>query len=104
MQNYVVWQDSRLDLQVETDEDDAVSVTIALKEGENTHEFTQPFVDNIADFQSEEGIPSLEVGVYDYMLYVNYATGLPVAFPDPNDCDGDCDLPTITICEAIEVS
>lgn len=106
MDNMTVWKDARFDLQqVVVEYDDVVSVTIALQDVDgNNYEFTQPVVNLIADFQSEVGIPSLPVGEYTYMVYENYATGLPAAYPDPENCDGECDLPTITICEAIEVS
>lgn len=104
MDDVTAWKNARFDFQIVTEEADAVSATLVLKDEDNTYEFTQPFVDLVADFQSEVGITALPVADYDYMVYENYATGLPVAFPDPDNCDGECDLPTITICEAIEVS
>ena len=104
MDNLTAWQNARLDLQFYAEDDDALSATLVLKNGDTTYEFTQPFVDKIADFQSEVGITALPVGVYDYMVYEHYDSGLPAAYPDPRNCDGECDLPTITICEAIEVS
>lgn len=105
MQDLIVYKDSRLDLQITQDETDSVSMTMALKDtSDNTYEFTVAFVDGVADFQSEVGIPTLPVGVYEYMLYENFDTGLPIAYPDPSNCEGDCVLPTLTICESIEVS
>lgn len=105
MENLTVWHNARLDLQFVVEEDDVESITIALQDSDdNNYEFTQPVVDNVADFQSEDGIPSLPVGEYTYMVYENYDEGLPAAYPDPDNCDGECDLPTITICEAVEVS
>lgn len=105
MEDLTVWKNARFDFQLVAEDEDTVSATITLKDSaDNTYEFTQPFVDLVADFQSETGIPSLPVGVYEYMLYENYADGLPIAYPDPDNCIGDCELPTLTICEAIEVS
>lgn len=101
MKDFSIWQGGRLDLQVVTDLGEAVSATIVLinSDGEE-FEFTEPFVDLVADFQDVEGIAELPAGVYEYRVEENYASGLPEIFPDPNNCDGECELPTITICEA----
>lgn len=44
------------------------------------------------------------VGDYSMLYTVNYEDGTVAKFPAPTgDCEGDdCDLPTLTICEAID--
>lgn len=100
MNNMVAWQNTRLDFQFVAEDDDSVSATLVMIDSEdNAYEFTVPFVDKIADFQSEEGITALPAGVYDYIVYENFSEGLPIAYPDPDKCNGECELPTITICD-----
>lgn len=102
--DYIVWKGSRFDFQVTTDEEDAVSITLALKDADdNNFEFTEPVVDGVADFQDSD-VTDLAAAEYEYQIYENYATGNPTIFPDTDKCEGECELPTITICEAIEVS
>lgn len=99
MNDMTAWQNTRLDFQLVSEDDDSVSATLVMIDSEdNAYEFTEQFVNKIADFQSESGITALPEGVYSYIVYENFSEGLPIAYPDPNDCDGECELPTITIC------
>jgi hypothetical protein len=43
----------------------------------------------------------LPTGEYTYMLIVTYADGTIEKLPNTEACDGDCSLPTLTICESI---
>lgn len=45
----------------------------------------------------------LLIGVYDYMFSVEYTDGFIAKIPDPNECEDECELPTLTICDANDV-
>lgn len=40
---------------------------------------------------------------YEYMLVIEYNDGFIEKLPDAADCEDDCDLPTLSICEAIDL-
>lgn len=42
------------------------------------------------------------VGDYKYMYWITDTEGNRYPIPDANDCEGDCELPKFTICEALE--
>ena len=42
---------------------------------------------------------TLPVGEYEYMLTITYSDGVIDKLPDPQNCDGDCSLPALNICE-----
>lgn len=45
----------------------------------------------------------LDVGEYKYMYVITYPDDIVRKLPDVSNCEGDCTLPTLTICESIEV-
>lgn len=56
--------------------------------------------DGVAAFQFDS--PDTDVvGEYEYQINENFASGSPDIYPTA-DCDGDCDFPTLEICESIE--
>jgi hypothetical protein len=106
MKTFKVREGGRLNLQVQTDSDDAVSATLILRSEEGTvYELPdQPFIDKVADFQDITEIADLLVGEYDMQINENYDEGLPSKFPNPDQCDGDeCEFLTLVICDAIDV-
>lgn len=62
---------------------------------------TEPYdEDGVAFF--DIGSPETdEVGVYDYQINENFTLGSPDIYPDPTGCEGDCEFPTVTICESL---
>lgn len=40
------------------------------------------------------------LGTYNYLIIVTYSDGNIDKLPDPDECDGDCELPELIICEA----
>ena len=103
MDSFKIKQGARLDLQVESQDTTSVSATLIIKPVDgNAVEFTEPFVDGIADFTNVDEISNLAVGVYEYQLNENYESGQPDKYPDPGNCDGDCTFPTIEICESLD--
>lgn len=103
MNNYNIRQGETLSLSIEAT--DASSATVTLR-GQNTGTLiakTGTFVDGTADVSLDPD-DTLIVDTYDYMITVTYDNGDIKKFPDA-DCDGDnCDFPTITICEALDIS
>lgn len=105
MESYKIRKGSRLDLQVEAPDENSVSATILLRstvEGSSVIEFTEPFVDKIADFVNVEGISDLDIGLYDVQINENYATGQPDKYPSADDCNGECEYLILEICESLD--
>lgn len=103
MDSFKVKQGSRFDFAVETDDSEAQSATLVLRDDNDTvYEFTEPFSDNLAYFGDREDITTLPTGVYEYQINENHESGLPDKLPNPDNCTGDCEFPTITICESLD--
>lgn len=46
----------------------------------------------------------LDLGDYQYMLQITYEDGTIQKLPDADNCESaDCELPTLTICKALDV-
>lgn len=105
MDSYKIKQGSRLDLQVVAEDDTSVSATIILRsqvENSSPIEFTEPFVDKVADFINVAGISELPVGFYDLQINENYSSGLPDKYPNDDDCDDECGYLILQICESLD--
>lgn len=105
MEEFKIKKGSRLDLQVVAQDTTSVSATIILRsqvEGSSPVEFTENFVNLIADFVNVEAISDLDVGFYDVQINENYATGQPDKYPNSDDCDGDCTFLVLQICESLD--
>lgn len=91
----------RLSFTVEMADPSAVSATFIMQNETVLVEITENYDDDgIAYF--DIGSPDTDVvGVYNYQVNENFATGDPDIYPSMNDCDGDCDFPTIEICESL---
>lgn len=79
----------------------AVSVTLIMYEEatEEQYRFTSAYD---ADGEALLYIEDVPVGVYEYQVNENYASGDPSIYPDPDDCtDDSCNLPTIEVCYSI---
>lgn len=104
MKDLEVRQGGRLPLQVKQGDETSVSVTIFLRNQDTAAiiQKTADFVDGVANLLLD-GDDTRVVGVYDYQVNENFATGDPLKYPDPNDCeDEECTFPTITVCEALD--
>ena len=40
------------------------------------------------------------LGIYNYLIIITYSDGSIDKLPDPDECDGDCELPELIICGA----
>lgn len=91
-------QGARLNFTVERAEPEAVSATFLAKSGTTTITQTVVYANGIAPFEIED---TDVIGVYEYQVMENFATGSPDIYPNQDDCDGDCDLPTLEICKSL---
>jgi len=99
MENLVIRQGETLELSVKTDDDSATTVQLlATKEGSTFIDKTEPFVNRVAVLRTNDTI--IPLGEYEYSLTVVYSDGFIDELPDTQDCEGDCDFPTLTICKS----
>lgn len=93
---------ARLSFSVEQADESSVSATFIAQNDDATISDTVAYVDGVANFTF--GSPDTDtVGVYEYQINENFASGSPDIYPNTDDCDGDCDLPTLEICESLSV-
>lgn len=95
-------QGSQLQLEITRGDDEAISATVIFKEQTTGTEITETesYVDGVANIVFD-GLKTGEVGVYDMQVNENFTAESPLKYPDA-DCDGDCDFPTLTICESLD--
>ncbi len=90
----------RLGFTVTQADESSVSATFIMQSDTDTVQVTEDYVDGVASFSIES--PGTDVvGTYEYQINENFATGSPDIYPSGDDCDGDCDLPTVEICESL---
>jgi hypothetical protein len=96
-----VRQGGRLTFTITRADAEAISATfIAQLGGVIINETVNYDADGLAYF--EIGSPDTDVvGEYQYQINENFATGSPDIYPNSDDCDGDCDLPILEICESL---
>lgn len=91
-------QGARLDFTVERADPEAVSATFLAQSGTTTLTDTVEYVNGVAAFQFDN---TDVIGVYEYQVMENFATGNPDIYPNQDECDGDCELPTLEICKSL---
>lgn len=103
MDNLKIRAGARLSFTVERADNEAVSATfIAANEDLIISETVEYNSEGKAAFQFDS--PETDVvGVYEYQVNENFESGSPDIYPSADDCDGDCDLPTLEICESLEI-
>lgn len=91
----------RLSFTVERADPEAVSVTFIAQMGAVIIEVTESYdSEGLAYF--DIGSPDTDiVGLYEYQINENFANGDTDIYPSQDGCDGDCDLPTLEICESL---
>lgn len=112
MNDETIWQGSTYESTITDTELTADTVQLTLKNTET--DYIIPV--DLVDFETQE-VKGVDVriatiyvndtdvvGDYSILYTVNYTDGTTAKFPAPKDeCEGeDCDLPTLTICEAID--
>lgn len=108
MDNLQIRQGETLTLNIESDDATADTVRLVVRKLNET-----PIIDEIANFATvdEKRVAVIETSdtnhpadTYLYMLTITYADGTIKKLPDASACEeGDCDLPELTICAAIDL-
>lgn len=89
-----------LEYPVEADDESAVSVRLLATndDGDSIFDLTEPFVDGEATLRTDETFVPL--GAYEFTLTVTYSDDVVDILPDPDGCDGECELPILTVCKS----
>jgi len=98
MEDFTVRRGEIFDFGVVADDLSAVSVQfIASKNNVVYVDETETFNDD-GEATIRIDTNDLPLGDYLYSLTITYSDGTVDILPDPEDCDGDCDLPVFTVC------
>lgn len=92
---------ARLNFTVEQADSESISATFLAVFEDNTITDTVDYVNGKAVFDFNAPDTSI-VGVYSYQVSENFTSGSPDIYPNLDGCDGDCDFPTLEICESLE--
>ena len=104
METLSVRRGETLTLTIYADDDDAQTATLTVAEDGSM------VLSESASFNDVDGkrvavieilSVDLSVGDYQYQLGVAYEGGITDILPDPDGCEGDCDLPTFKVCTSI---
>lgn len=107
MDDLRIRQGETLEITVTSDELNATSVRFVARKGDAT-----PIIDETELFTTVDGerVATIStndtnhaVDEYEYMLTITYDDGFVDKLPDASQCDDDCDLPILAICEAIDL-
>lgn len=92
-------QGETLQIPIEADDNTAVSVRFQVFKGTTVYiDVTETFVDGKATVFTND--TNIAIDEYQYMLTVTYSDGTIDILPDPEMCeDGDCTLPTFSVCQ-----
>lgn len=96
-------QGARLTFTVDRADPTAESATFIMQHTETGLVINQTAnynMEGVAVFTFEASDTEL-VGVYEYQIEENFSSGSPDIYPNFDNCDGDCDLPTLEICESL---
>lgn len=107
MDTLKIRQGETLSIKIESEDESAVTARfISRKENET------PVIDVVASFAAVDGkwVAMIEttdtnkpVGDYLYSVVLTFLDDTIDKLPDPDECEGDCDFPTLTICEALDL-
>lgn len=99
--NMKIRQGGRLNFNINRADPEAVSATfLAVKDTDVITDTVAYDADGVAFFQFDTPDTNV-IGVYDYQVAENFATGSPDIYPNADECDGDCDFPTLEICTSL---
>lgn len=97
-----------LELNIKADDNTAETVQFLVAQDDGT-----VLINETANFTTEDEVTSATIrtndtnhplGSYDYQFTITYSDDFIEILPDSSACTGDCELPKLTICEAIDVS
>lgn len=98
-----VLQGGLLPLTVEQEDATSVSATLILKEKTTDTVITNTavYVNGVANVSLDES-DTAAPGVYEYQINENFANGSADKYPNPDNCEGEFEYPTITIIESLD--
>lgn len=99
--NMTIRAGARLTFSVYQADPTSVSATFTAQYEGIVIEDTVVYTDGVAVFQFDSPDTDVE-GVYEYQVAENFPTGSPDIYPNGDNCDGDCDLPTLEICRSLQ--
>lgn len=101
MKDFSVWENENVSLAIEQGDSESISATIYLLDSDK-----QIVVEETANYETVDdkeiayiNFTAPVAGTYTYYFSENFTEEPDLIYPDPTDCDGDCELPTITVCE-----
>ena len=99
MDNLTIRQGAKLDFTVYQADPSSISATFTATMGAIMIQETVVYTDGKAHFTIQS--PDTDVvGVYEYQVAENFATGSPDIYPNMAGCK-DCSFPTLEICESL---
>jgi len=103
MDNITIRAGAKLNFSISRADESAVSATFIAEYGGNEISDTIAYdIGGNAQFLFES--PDTDIaGLYKYQVNENFATGSPDIYPNNNCCSGDCELPTLEICESLKL-
>lgn len=99
MDNLTIRQGAKLDFTIYQADDRSVSATFTAVMNDIIIEETVLYTNGEAHFTF--GSPDTDVvGIYEYQVAENFASGSPDIYPNNTGC-ADCSFPTLEICESL---
>lgn len=104
MNNMKIRAGARLNFSINRADSTAISATFIADDvfGNEISDTVAYDVNGVAAFQFDAPETDI-VGVYEYQVNENFATGSPDIYPSIDGCDGDCEFPTVEICESLKL-
>jgi hypothetical protein len=101
MKDMKIRQGGRLSFEVIRADSEAISATVIFSSDEYSFSDTIAYDEDGKAF-FEFGSPDTDtVGLYDYQVNENFSEGSPDIYPSADDCEGDCEFPTLEICQSL---
>ena len=104
MKNITTWETSRVQLMGEQGDPTSISMSLYAFDEDSSYVIEvldKPFVlvDGVKMADLSFTSPEVtEKRIYDYYVTENFTNEDPIIYPSPENCEGDCELPTITVC------
>ena len=105
MENMIVWQNSQVPLTVNQGDPESVSATLVMILQDGSVDLT---ITKTASFVDVDGVMTADLtlnaadtateGLYDYYIKENFDDEDSLIYPNPDNCEDECELPTIKIC------
>lgn len=103
MKDIKIGQGETIRQTITVEEDGAVTATFIATDGDtNVVEVEEAFVNKVADISTNNTV--IPPGGYDYYIKIDWDDDSVDYLPDFSDCEDECELPQLIICEVPGVS